>query len=750
MRAPLGLAALGLVGGVLLADRLPAGAWMGLGAAASVLTVLALRRGRMGWPAFGLFAAALAAGGLRESAAAGEYARLREACPLKAEAVETVGAEILDRLDLEDAGSRRVRWRLALEGGGELTASLWGESPGGHPGERVTLTGRFRTPHAPSNPGGFDSEDWARHEGILGSLSVGGPDGIRTLGPAPGLLAFLRRVREVLRLRLEEALPGRDGALLGALLLGVREPLDAELSDAFLETGTVHYLSVSGAHVVMALWAFSWLMALAGLSVRPRAVAMVLGAAAYAALTGMQAPVLRAALAAGLACGAQALGRPRASFNAVCAAAGVLALVDPGQVFRVGFQLSFLAAAGILLLAPGLKALLPFSKEKKRKGGSRNWLARYILDGVGMSLAAWLSVLPLVASVFHLVTPGVLLTNLLVCPLVAACMAAGAGALLCPALFSGLARLTVSLLSAVVEACARIPLGHTYVAEVPAGLLVAAYVWLALLAWRLAWPQARPPLSGRMLAAFGLLLSAVAIGSPLPEPPARVVMVDVRQGLCVLVQAPGGGTLLYDCGSYGDPQAGAREMAPALWALGVRRIDVLAVSHGHDDHFNGLPALARRFPIGRIVAPRHALPLLGPRAEALASGDRIELGGGALAEVLHPTGGLQTDPNDASLCLRVTLPGTGRILLTGDLEGEGTALMLAAGRDLSADVLVVPHHGGALGPLDALLAAVRPREAWVSAREGFPSPATMGRMAAMGIRVRETWREGALFLGPSP
>ncbi len=736
MRAPLGLAALGLVGGALLGDQVPAWLWLSAGTAGACLAILGLRR-RSPASLAGLLLLALAAGGLREILASRGYAALKASCPLRAEAIETLEAEVVDRLD---AGGR-VRWRLALpsDGAGEITASLWGEAPG-HPGERVLVTGRFRLPRAASNPGGFDSLSWARHEGVLGSLAL---SSVQPLGPAPGPLAALRRLRELLRLRLERILPGRDGALLGALLLGVREPLDEDLNDAFLETGTIHYLSVSGAHVVMALWVLSRLLTLCGLGVRGRSAALVLGAVAYAALTGLQAPVLRAALAAALACGAQAFGRPRAALNAVCAAAGLLVLADPGQAFRVGFQLSFLAAVGILLLAPGFKALLP-------SGKGRSWPVRYALDGLGVSAAAWLSALPLVACVFHLVTPGVLLTNLLVFPLVALSMAAGAAALALPALFAGLAHLALAALSAVVEACARIPGGHAYVAELPAWWVGAAYAWLLLLGWKLAWPSARPPLAGRVLTALGLLLAAAAFGRPLPVPPARAVMLDVRQGLSVLIQAPGGKTLLYDCGSYGDPQAGAREMAPALWALGVRHIDVLAISHGHDDHFNGLPALARRFSVGRIVAPRHALPLLGAGAEALASGDRLDLGGGAVAEVLHPPEDLQGDPNDASLCLRVSLPGLGSLLLTGDLEGEGTALMLASGRPAAADILLVPHHGGALGPLDALLGAVKPREAWVSAREGFPSPATIARMEAAQVRVRETWREGAVFLGEKP
>ena len=780
-RIPLILPAGGLLAGVLLGDReVTPWLWAALGTAALGLSFLFLKRGRAPGATVALVLAALAVGALREGRALESLARAAADPRFSAGAVLTIEGDLLDRLEEKDPRTlrvRRVRARVALsDAPGRLSVSLDPEAPG-RPGERVTLTGAFRPPRPPGNPGGFDSLAWARHEGILGSLSVGGLEGARSLGPTPGLMGALRRIREQLHVRLAARFPGKEGDLLDALLLGIREPLSQDLADAFVETGTVHYLAISGTHILVVLGALACLLRLTPLGLRTRSLLLIGAAMGYAGLVGFQAPVLRSALGASLALAAGLLGRPRNALNAIAATAVLIALADPGQVFLAGFQLSFLAATGILLMAGPLQTAF-----ERRIPAVRNpWLRTYLSGALAVSLAAWLSSLPLVARDFHLVTPVAVLANLLVFPLITLLMGAGALALL-PwpwggAVLAGLTRAVSALLETVVEGCAGIPGGHLYLAHFPLALALAAVVWTGLLAWRLRRGAGTPATLPR-LATLGLALLAAALAWPVPRPDGpRITVLDVHHGLCVVAQLREGRTLLYDCGAYGDPNAGARAMAPALWALGVRRIDALVISHAHADHMNALPALARRFPIGHIVTSEGALhasswaAVDGLRGDiplrALSVGDRLDVGPGADAEILHPPPRLSADPNNASVCLRLSLQGDRarittwrtvrrmpfplpegriRLLLTGDLENWGTALLLADDRDLGSEILLVPHHGGALPALAELLKRTRPREAWNSAREGFASPATLAALAEAGAKVRETWEEGALTL----
>lgn len=164
-------------------------------------------------------------------------------------------------------------------------------------------------------------------------------------------------------------------------------------------------------------------------------------------------------------------------------------------------------------------------------------------------------------------------------------------------------------------------------------------------------------------------------------------------------------------------------------------------------------------------------PLLGGLPiRTAAAGDTLLTGEGGAASVLHPPRELDTDPNNASLCLLLDLPartawtsgwregtriplaprdGRVTVLLTGDLEDWGTSLLLAAGIR-KADILLAPHHGAALASAEALAAAAAPQEVWVSARRGFPSPAALAGLASGGARVRESWRDGALLLEALP
>jgi competence protein ComEC len=787
-RIPLIWPAGGFLAGVLLGDwEITPWLWIALGGAALGLAVLLLKRGGTPGATAALTLVALAVGALREVRALESQARAAADPRFSAGAVLTVQGDLLDRLEETDPRTlrvRRVRARVALsDAPGHLSVSMDPGAPG-RPGERVALTGAFRPPRPTGNPGGFDSLAWARHEGILGSLSVGGLEGARVLGPTPGLMGALRRCRERLHARLVARFPGKEGDLLDALLLGIREPLSQELADAFVETGTVHYLAISGTHILVVLGALSFLLHRTPLGLKTRSLLLILAALGYAGLVGFQAPVLRSALGASLALAAGLLGRPRNALNAVAATAAFIALADPGQVFLAGFQLSFLAATGILLMAGPLQAVF----ERRIPAATQpplSWLRTYLSRALGISLAAWLTSLPLVALDFHLVTPVAVLANLLVFPLITLLMGVGALALL-PwpwggAALAGMTRAVAALLDAAVAALAGLPGGHVYLARFPLVLVMAATLWVGLLAWRLR-RGAGTPVTGPRLSALGLALLAAALAWPVPGPAGpRVTVLDVHHGLCVVAQLSGGRTLLYDCGAYGDPAAGARAMAPALWGLGVRRIDTLVISHAHADHVNALPALARRFPIGRIVtsaaairapswasveALRGAIPLL-----ALSAGDHLRVGPGASAEILHPPPRLGTDPNNASVCLRLSLQGdraristwrTGqdvplplpggrvRLLLTGDLENWGTALLLADDRDLGSEILLVPHHGGALPTLAALLKRTRPREAWSSAREGFASPATLAALAEAGATVRETWRDGAMTLSILP
>ena len=237
-----------------------------------------------------------------------------------------------------------------------------------------------------------------------------------------------------------------------------------------------------------------------------------------------------------------------------------------------------------------------------------------------------------------------------------------------------------------------------------------------------------------------------------------MTVLDVGLGGACVVELPGGGTILYDGGSNHGGDPGRYLIAPALWAAGRSRIDVVVLSHPHRDHVNGLPELLERFPVGLLIVPpgfeqarlgRTVLRLAAARhvpVQIVAAGDRVAgLGEGVEVRVLGPpgrgAGGFSR--NDASVVLMVEAPG-GRLLLTGDIEAAGTAAMLESGADLRCDVVLVPHHGSENALSPELAGATGAGLAVVSTPEGFPAPGTLAAYEEGGCEVLRTSEMGAV------
>jgi competence protein ComEC len=217
----------------------------------------------------------------------------------------------------------------------------------------------------------------------------------------------------------------------------------------------------------------------------------------------------------------------------------------------------------------------------------------------------------------------------------------------------------------------------------------------------------------------------------------------------VLVRTTGH-ALLYDAGpAFGDSDSGERIVAPALVALGVRRLDQLVLTHDDRDHVGGARAILERY---ELPAVRHSLPEDHPLL-ALAGSARRCLRGeswdwdGVHFEFLHPAaGGAPPRRNDLSCVLRVSAGGRA-MLLTGDIE-HGAERALVRESLPPADVLLVPHHGSRSSSSAPFLAAVQPRIAVAAtgyrSRFGHPAPEVAARYAQAGAALLRTDRDGAL------
>src|SRR6185369_4210334 len=409
----------------------------------------------------------------------------------------------------------------------------------------------------------------------------------------------------------------------------------------------------------------STLAAIAGrMRRRRRALLTAAAIVVYVAFVGPSPSVVRAGVMAGVALLAREVGRPRTAAGALGWAVAALLVLDPGYIDDAGFRLSVLATAGILAWGSSLTARL----SGPEPGRPRRWLAEIL----GVSLAAQAATTPVVLLDFGRLSLVAPLVNLIVVPLVPAAMAAGALAMGVGVLAGlgvpGVAATLVGLpawvlyaaMVATVRAGASLPMASLQL-EPPwdvVGAALAACAIAALARWGPAllrrlgdWrrrSRATPPRPrGRTAArrtARGARVGAIAVAGATialalviahrPDGVVRVVVLDVGQGDGILVEGGRGGRLVID----GGPDPGrlliALDERLPPWD---RRIDMLVLTHPHEDHVAGLAMLLQRYRVGRVYEPGMIGPGPGYKAWAdvfgaggpphgrLSTGDQVTL-----------------------------------------------------------------------------------------------------------------------------
>lgn len=635
-------------------------------------------------------------------------------------------------------------------------------------GDRVDVGGRLLRPPAAGNPGEFSYRDHLAAEGIKALLAPGRSGTFKILGHGHGqrLLAAVFAARERVLAVFAKALPGRRGALLASLLLGDDGAIEPEMTEAFKRAGLLHVLVVSGAQVGLVMASVVWLGRL--FRQPPAVIATLAGGAvvAFALMAGWVPSVARAAVMAVVAAVAMAWARSYDATAALSLAGVILLSSSPLLLFDPGYQLSFVATWALLYIAPVLHTRLPGPQ------GLRTL--------VSMTIAAQVAVLPVLAFHFQQVSLTGFIANLLVVPVVAMLVPAGFVISVIGLLVPEGAGIVAWPLRPLLDAVAYLAqlfsaLPGAAVPIYPHGLPAVA-VFFLLIAVVVEWQHGRLRLRRETVLAAGTCVLAVVVWVRVAAAGPSLLTItalDVGQGDALVIRGPSGQTLLIDGGGHvegrhshlTDYDVGERRVVPALRRMRVRSIDVIMLTHPHEDHVGGLIAVLKNFSVGLVLdsglahpSPSYArfrqlidargIPyVLARRGMQLDLGDRMGM------IVLLPQEPLITgsgsDPNLNSVVARLTY-GRVAALFTGDMEALNESQLLDLGDDVRSAVLKVAHHGSGTGTTEAFVDAVRPVVAVISVGPfnpfGHPDPDTLAVLEERGASVYRTDEHGAVII----
>jgi len=626
-------------------------------------------------------------------------------------------------------------------------------------GQRVTVAGWIHRFGPPSNPGQFDWSRAARRDGVWAWMSV----------PAPGAVEFITGgrlswpARAIWRLRASArqhllATGGRpEGDLLNALILGERSPALRKLNETMVRAGIAHFLSISGLHLGIFLGFVYLACRLVMLSPR-RAAGIVLAVlTCYLLLAEPRAPLLRSAIMAAALCIATIARRRVAYLNSLAVAAVFILAIDPAQLLAPGFQLSFAIVAGLILFTEPVRRRL-FAAFLRRRGlmvfrddhRLRRWvyysLANWLMTVVAMSLIAYFVAGPLVAYHFGIFTPYAPLLSVLLLPIVAAVLVVGHLSL---ALYWPVPNLAYSIGQVAAQIADVLANMISWLDRLP-GLTFALrpmcwpWVLLCYAAMLVVLLKRRLPLRRLLASAMAVALVAVTVWTQCTAAPpdlAELNLLAVGSGQCAILRAPSGRTYLFDAGTRSGYDIADRTIEPFLRALRLPAPKVAFISHANTDHFNALPQLLRQGRLRRVylnpffgISNDHAggaasaqlLEQLTDRNVEIVrvcEGDEIRLDDRTSVRALWPDALLPcgTAVNDRSLVLRITCDDRS-ILLTGDIKQYAITELLDRSCPLTADGLVLPHHGGWADALPAFVQAVSPGVVLRSSTRPQPIP----------------------------
>ncbi len=623
-------------------------------------------------------------------------------------------------------------------------------------GERWQMMVRLKAPHGASNPSGFDYELWLWEQGLraTGYVRAGPKD------PPPRRLAQthsypVERARQQVRDQIFERLTQRQSAgLVAALVVGDQNAIDRADWDIFRATGVAHLMSISGLHITMFAWAAAlltgWLWrrsATLCLWLAAPSAALLGGivlATAYAFFSGWGVPSQRTVWMLATI-GLLRLSGRRWPWPLVwLLACAVVVAVDPWALLQAGFWLSFVAVGVLFATDSGASPRAPAPASAGRS------MARAVASIRAMLREQWVitvALTPLTLLLFGQVSVVGLVANALAIPWVTLVVTPLAllGVLAAP--LWQLASLAIVLLVAFLQWLAALPFATISVAQAPLWAGAAGVVGGVVLAMQMPW---RVRLLG-----LPLLLPVLLWQVPRPAPGQfDLLAADIGQGNAVILRTASH-VLLFDAGPRfsRESDAGHRVIVPLLRALDAK-LDLLVLSHRDSDHTGGaLAVLKMQAGAGLLssIEDDHELQEVRP-ATRCEAGQRWQWDGVDF-QVLHPLAEdyqVVSKSNAMSCTLRVS-NGVASVLLTGDIEQAQEARLVATaqsgGAGLTADLLLVPHHGSKFSSSDAFLEAVQPRLALVQAgyrnRFGHPAEPVLVRYAQRHIQVLDSPHCGA-------
>ncbi len=630
-------------------------------------------------------------------------------------------------------------------------------------GDTVVLSGKWFGPKGKMNIGGFDDAEYSKSENIHGRIYSDEKIKIASKGKnkfIKGIYSLRNRFIE----KTDKFLKPRYAGIAKALVTGDRSSVLPEDSAAFKESGVYHIVAISGLHLNIFIILFTYFISSLKLKRLKKALLSALVCTAVGGFvlvfTGFGLSVIRAFAMLVISLGSAVFARKYSSKNALFLGTAFIMILLPYSFYSVGFRLSVLSTYGVLLSGDIINRL----QKSKR-------LSKIASSGVTAtavtSLVCAMVTLPVTADSFGYLPVYSFVANILILPLMAPAL--GGCVFFGIAAISGLdflAELVMYPLTGILHIVlsfakitsmlpmATINLYPKYTLYV-ASILAAAVLCIYLL-------HKNSRVTAILTALFFTVAGCLVFVYNDNSTEAKVVFAYSEQGDCSIITLPGKESIMVDFGTGPGTEYIIDEIKMSLVKYNISKLDAVFVSHFHQDHVSGITELVEDGYVRNVFIPRfydkndeesadnrqkllEAALKTNTAVHQVKDGSSVTTKSGARFDVLSPKSDMFMDANNMSAVIKFTY-GDVSFLFTGDVSKDGIPHLYD--KDISCDVLKVPHHGSKNSNDRYFIKKSNPDYALISCGENnfydHPDKEVLDTLESENIQIYRTDRDGAV------